>query len=317
MFLSIIWLLLGFSGLYFGALWLVGGASQLARSTGIRPVIIALTIVAFGTSAPEFVVSLNAAIHNTTDIAVGNIIGSMIANIGLILGISAVVKPIQIEFRLLKKELPILIGCELVFIFMCWNLLISRIDGIILLIMFVIFNWYCVREGIRNIKEKKSVTKEYDSYIEKKSRSKFINILMILLGIGCLVGASQLVIVGVVDIALYFGISAFIISASLIAFGTSLPELATSVIAAARGEFDISVGNVLGSNIFNILLCIGTAALFTPLAISKDILRYDISFMLGLTVLLGIFMFTKKRISRIEGVVLIAIYGGYLVYLFI
>jgi len=309
-------LIVGFILLGLGAEGLVRGSSALARTTGIRPVIIALTIVAFGTSAPEFVVSLSASIRQTSDIAVGNIIGSMIANIGLILGISALVRPIKTEFRLLKKEIPILLVAEIVFFFIAINLTISRIEGFILLLGFILFNWYCVVSAKKDIKEKKRVEEEYKEYIHRRSQSKLISITLSVVGIGCLIGGSQLAIKGAISIAYIFEISPFIISASLIALGTSLPELATSVVAAIKGEFEITVGNVLGSNIFNLLLCIGAAALVHPLTIKASVLKFDIIVMLGLTILLGIFMWTHEKITRIEGLILLIIYGGYIYYLF-
>ena len=317
MFLPIIYLIVSFVALYLGADFLVKGSSQLARSTGIRPVIIALTIVAFGTSAPELVVSVNAAILQTANIVVGNIIGSMIANMALVLGLAAIINPIKVEFRLLKKEIPILLACELLFLGLAWNLYLSRLDGIILLVGFVIFNWYCLREAVTNIKEEKErVQKEYDEYISRKNRSNILNIIMILVGIGALLVGSHYIIKGVTEIALLFGISQFIISASVVAFGTSVPELATSVIAAKRGEFDISVGNILGSNIFNILMCLGAAATVRPLSFGFSEVRYDMLIMIGLSLLLGIIMWTKMKISRAEGATLLLIYAGYIFYLY-
>ena len=317
MILHAVFLILGFSALFFGADILVKGSATLAKQTGIRPVIIALTIIAFGTSAPELFVSVNASLHHSPDISVGNILGSMIANIGLILGISALINPIKVKFRLLKKEAPILIVCELIFLAMAWNLTISRFEGAILFALFILFNWYCVREAIRNIKqEKENVQKEYEEYVSKKERSKLLNISFIVIGLVCLIAGSHFSIKGATFIANVFRISPFIIAASVIAFGTSLPELATSAVAAARGEFDISVGNILGSNIFNILMCIGLAAMIAPLSVEKNIVTHDTLVMVALSIILCIFMWTRLIISRLEGLFLILIYGGYLVYLF-
>ena len=317
MLIPILLLIVGFVGLYFGAEWLVKGSSSLARATGIRPVIIALTIVAFGTSAPEFVVSFSASLHQTANFAVGTIIGSVIANIGLILGISALIRPIHIEFRLLKKEIPIMLFCEGLFLLFAWNLKLGRIEGGILFAGFILFNWYCIREAKRNIQaEKERVKKEYDEYVERRRSRKGFNILFIILGLVALVGGSQLVIRGAITLATIFEISPFIIAASIVAFGTSLPELATSAIATYRKEFDISVGNVLGSNIFNILMCIGGAALATPLIVEPSVVRIDALIMVGFSLLLSLFMWTRRRIGRLEGVILLLAYVAYMTYLY-
>jgi len=317
MLIPILLLIGGFVGLFFGAEWLVKGSSSLARATGIRPVIIALTIVAFGTSAPEFVVSFSASLHQNANFAVGNIIGSVIANIGLILGISALIRPIKIEFRLLKKEIPIMLFCEGLFLLFAWNLEIGRIEGGILFAGFILFIWYCIREARRNIQaEKERVKKEYDEYVERRGSKKGFNILFIVLGLAALVGGSQLVIQGAITLATIFEISPFVIAASIVAFGTSLPELATSAMAAYRKEFDISVGNVLGSNIFNILMCIGGAALAMPLIVKSSVIRIDALIMIGFSLLLSLFMWTRRRIGRPEGIILLLAYAAYMTYLY-
>lgn len=317
MFSTISYLSAGFIVLYLGAEWLVNGSASLAKATGIRPVVIALTIVAFGTSAPEFVVSINAAIHKSSDIAVGNILGSMIANIGLVLGLSALIRPLKIEFRLLKKEVPILIVCEALFLIFAWDSMLSRLDGAILLAGFIVFNWYCIREAVININERKGrIDTEYKKYISRRKGSKGYNLFLLIIGIIALLAGSHLVIKGAVEIANIFGVSRFVIAASLVAVGTSLPELATSTVAAARGEFDISIGNILGSNIFNILMCIGLAALISPLGVERQIVRQDTLIMIGLSLLLGLFMWTRRRIGRLEGLFLLLAYGGYLIFLF-
>lgn len=293
------------------------GSAALAKQTGIRPVIIAITVVAFGTSAPELVVSVNAAIHHTSDIAVGNIIGSVIANTGLIVGISALIKPIKIEFRLLKKEVPILIACELLFLVFVWNLELSRVDGAILCVGFILFNWYCIREAAKNIKdEKERVKREYDNYMPKRGGKQIANAVFIIVGLALLILGSHFTVKGAVNLAKIFNISQFVVAASVVALGTSLPELAASAVAAARSEFDISIGNVLGSNIFNVLICIGLASLITPLSVKQSVVRVDTLIMIGLSIVLGIFMRTRLKIGRLEGIILILIYGGYLAYLF-
>lgn len=313
----ILLLILGFTALYFGAEWLVKGSVSVARLTGIRPVIIALTIVAFGTSAPEFIVSVNASIQHSSNIAVGNIVGSMIANIALILGISALIKPLEIEFRLLKKEVPILLICEIVFLIFALNLEISRPEGALLFLFFILFNWYCIREAGKNIQMQSSkLKKEYEEYMLRKRNGKLYNSILIVVGLILLIIGAHLAVKGAVGIAAIYKISPFVIAASIIAFGTSLPELATSAIAAARGESDISVGNILGSNIFNILMCIGLAAIINPITVENTVLRYDIIYMIFVSLILGLFMWTKRKIGRFEGFLLILLYIIYLIYLF-
>lgn len=318
MHFSIICLLIGFVALYFGAVWLVKGSASLARATGIRPVIIALTFVAFGTSAPELLVTINASVHHASEIALGNIIGSLIANTGLILGLAALFKPMKVEFRLLKKEVPILLVSELIFFALIWSLSLSRIDGLILLLGFILFNWYCIREAKRNIKEERErVQREYSEYVSDKPHSKVFFTFFIILGIIALAVGSHMVVISAIEMATLFGISPFVIAASVVAFGTSLPELATSVIAAVKGESDIAIGNVLGSNIFNILLCLGVAALISPLTANQNMVNWDIPVMIGISLLLGIFMWSRRKIGRMEGLLLLIIYGGYLAFLFV
>lgn len=317
MVLMIIYLIGGFVGLYFGAEWLVSGSAALASRTGIRPVVIAITIVAFGTSAPEFVVSMNAAIQNNPDIVIGNIVGSIIANTALILGLAALVKPMEIEFRLIKKEFPILVASILAYVIMSWNFYLGRMEGIILLAGFAVFNWYCIKEAMRNVRDEKSrVEREYDDYVGRKTRSKFANIVFIVLGLAVLIAGSHFAIEGAVSVANMLGISPLIIAASLVAVGTSLPELATSVMAAARGESDISVGNIIGSNIFNILMCIGMACFIRPLTLNPHFVKQDGLILIGVTLVSGLFMLTRRAVGRIEGIILLLIYGAYLFYLF-
>ena len=278
MLLQIILFIAGLTGLYFGAEWLVKGASRFASSFNIKPVVIGLTIVAFGTSTPELVTSVIASIKHSSDIAMGNVIGSNIANIGLILGLSAIVQPLKIDMKLIYREMPIVVGISMLLYFMGWNGTLSRREGGILLIGILAYTCYVYRVAL---KESKTIELEYEEFIGVKDNVAK-DIFLIIIGIGVLVGGAYLLVHSAVYFARVMGISELVIGLTVIAVGTSIPELATSLVAAIRKESDISVGNVLGSNIFNILAVLGIAAIIQPLQVNSASLRIDMPVMLFL-----------------------------------
>lgn len=316
MVLQIVLLFAGLAGLYYGAEWLVRGASRFARSFQIKPVVIGLTIVAFGTSAPELVTSITAGIKHLSDIAMGNVIGSNIANIGLILGLSALVRPLTIDMKLLYREMPIMIGISGLLYFMGWDGILSRLEGGMLLGGIFAYTCYVYRIALN---EPNSIEQEFEEFVGTKgAKNNTItkDLFLIIIGLGGLVGGAHFLVHSAIYIARVIGISELVIGLTVIAVGTSLPELATSMIATIRKESDISVGNVLGSNIFNILAVLGVAAVIKPLQINTASLIVDIPVMLLFSIFLIPLIMWKFVLTRGQGLLLLIGYGIYVFWLF-
>ncbi|MBA4156664.1 MAG: calcium/sodium antiporter [Gemmatimonadetes bacterium] len=312
MILDLVLFAAGLAALYFGAEWLVGGASRLASSYGISPVVVGLTIVAFGTSAPELVVSGLASLRGSGDLAVGNVVGSNIANIALILGASALIRPIAVNRGLLVRDVPIMIGFAVLFLLMAWNLGISRLEGGALLALFAAYMFHVGRAARRESAEASAMVAKEKEIMEGMPGGKpkpRRDLLLTVAGTVTLVVGAQLLVGAATSIARAFGVSEIIIGMTLVAFGTSVPELAASVVASIRGEAEIVIGNIVGSNIFNVTLVLGTAALIRPLPIDASIPRLEGPLMLALSVILLPFTFTKLCLNRWEGGVLLAGYG--------
>lgn len=312
MVLQIVLLFAGLAGLYYGAEWLVGGASRFARSFQIKPVVIGLTIVAFGTSTPELVTSVTAGIKHLSDIAIGNVIGSNIANIGLILGLSALVRPLTIDMKLLYREMPIVVGISFLLYFMGWDGTLSRTEGGILCGGIAVYTFYVYRVAL---KETNAIEHEYEEFLEAKNTNSKSNIFLILIGLGALLAGAHFLVHAAIYIAKSIGISELVIGLTVIAVGTSLPELATSIIAAIRKESDISVGNVLGSNIFNILAVLGISSIIQPLSINANSLIVDMPVMLFFSIFLIPLITWKFVLTRGQGVILLMGYGIYVLWL--
>ena len=295
----------GFIILTLGAEALVRGASVIALRLGIAPLIIGLTIVAFGTSAPELAVSIKSALAGNSGIALGNVVGSNIVNIGLILAVTALIRPIQVQSQMVKRDIPIMIAASI----LVWLLLldgdVSFLDGLILfslLVGYLVFSY----------KSASSSTEELD--LDERPQSPFISILLIVIGIAMLVGGGILFVDGAIDLAKHFGLSEVIIGLTIVAIGTSMPELVTSVMAALKGQSDIAIGNVVGSNIFNLLGILGATALIHPVsALGFNVIDFISMIIFALLVLP--FAWSGLRIGRREGVVLLMGYLGYTSYL--
>ncbi len=316
--LPIVLLIVGFVLLIKGADWLVDGASSIATHFRVSKTLIGLTIIAFGTSAPELAVSISSLANGSTDMLLGNVIGSNIMNVLLLIGIGAIICPIKVSHATTKKELPILllISTALVILFFDVSLnnassnSITRSDAIICLLFFAIFLYYLIVMAKRN-REATTIKKEKPKY------KMGLAIIMTLIGLAGLVGGSQLVVSNATEIARAMGISDRIIALTIIALGTSLPELVTTVIAARKKETDLIVGNIIGSNIFNICIVMGVpVAIFG--AITPESFQYVDIFMMILSALL-LFIMTRhdKNISRREGVLMLlvfAAYYGYIIY---
>ena len=313
MLISMGLILIGFVLLYYGAEGLVKGSSSLALRLKITPLAIGLTVVAFGTSMPEMIVSIKSSLTNHGDISIGNVLGSNIFNIAVILGISSLVRPLHIKYQLVKYDAPIMILVSFLFLFFFRDFQISRFEGAIFFILFVIYtiaNFYVSKKEY--FKEKVHEVKESDY---PRYKHIYIEILLIIGGLVLLVLGANYLINGSIKIARFFGISEAIIGLTIIATGTSLPELATSVVAAMHKESDIAVGNIIGSCIFNILSILGVASLIMPIS-GAGISMVDVAVMIATSVILLPLLYTGWKLNRGEGTFLLCIYGAYLFYLF-
>jgi cation:H+ antiporter len=309
---AIVFLILGLVLLVFSADFLVKGASRLATAVGVSPLVVGLTVVAFGTSAPELSVSVMSAYKGQADIAVGNVVGSNIFNVLAILGISALIVPLVVHRQLIKLDVPVMIGVSVGMLVLSLDGKISRLDGIILFAGAV---WYTVFL-IRQSRKESALEEPSGEPAEPAGWAK--NLGFIVVGIGGLVLGSQWLVDGSVLIARHFGVSELIIGLTIVSVGTSLPEVATSVVAAWKGERDIAVGNVVGSNIFNIVSVLGLASIVAPdgIAVSPAALYFDIPVMIAVAVACLPVFFANYRISKVNGVMFLAFYGAYLTYLF-
>ena len=310
MITSVTLLILSLFALYIGAGWLVKGSSELALKAKISNLVIGLTIVAFGTSAPELVVSLNATLSGQGDISVGNIIGSNIFNIAAILGISAVIQPLQAKRQLTRLDIPILIVATVVFTLLFWNGTLGRLEGCLFLagiILYTIFSLYYSRKHEKKVEE-------LAGELEKQPEAWYKDEIYIVGGLVILIFASNLLVNNAVSIAQELGISEAVIGLTIVAAGTSLPELATSVVSALKKNPDIAIGNIVGSNLFNILAIAGTSSMVKPI-VAKNVNYVDLLVMLGLTLLLLPLVKSGQKISRAEGWALIVVYLCYLAWL--
>jgi cation:H+ antiporter len=309
-------LLAGFVLLVWSADRFVDGASALARHWGVSPLIIGLTIVGFGTSAPELVVSAVAALQGNAGIAVGNAIGSNITNIGLVLGATAMISPFQIRSEIIRREYPILFLVMLATLALLSDGYLSRLDGAILIVALVIILIWLVRLGKRrSIQE--PLAAEFAAEIPKMSRA--IAIIWVVVGLILMIASSRLLVYGAVAIAEWLGVSDLIFGLTIVAIGTSLPELAASVMSVRKNEPDIAIGNVIGSNIFNLLGVLGIPGVISPLVIEHAVLQRDYPYMIGMTILLFALAYGFRgpaRLRRIEGAILLSGFIAYLVILY-
>jgi len=316
--MTFILLIIGFTLLIVGANYFVDASSSIARIFKIPSMIIGLTIVAFGTSSPELAVNISAILKGSTNIAIGNVVGSNIVNILLILGITAIIKPVNLSTNTLKKEFPFLLISTLALYILSLDIFevgpiskLSRFDGVILLILFCIFFYYLITSTIRS---NQSLENTKEEPIKKASLPK--SIFLSLLGLAGIILGGDIVVNQSVIIARNFGISERIIGLTIVALGTSLPELVTSVIAATKNESDIAVGNILGSNIFNILFILGVSASIKVLPVDSG--NYlDIIVLVLATIITYILSITKKTVSRYEGTFLSLFYIAYIAYILI
>ncbi|MEX2481935.1 MAG: calcium/sodium antiporter [Gammaproteobacteria bacterium] len=302
---------LGLALLYFGGEWLVRGAAAVAAEFGISPLAIGLTVVAFGTSAPELVVSLQAALSGASDIAVGNVVGSNIANIGLILGIAAVIQPLQVHANIIRVDAPLMIAASLLMLALLANGAVSRIEGVLLFAGLCAYVGYTLWQSRR---ETIAVQAEFDAGNPRDQGSTLHHVLFIAIGLAALVGGGKALVAAAVTIAAGFGVSEAVIGLTIVAIGTSAPELAASTVAALRGQGDIALGNVIGSNLFNILGILGVTAIVSPLP-RGGVDWVTLGIMLAFALVLWPFAWSQRRLVRLEGIALLAAYAGYIAWL--
>jgi cation:H+ antiporter len=311
-------LILGFALLIKGADFFVRGASEIARSLQVSPLLIGLTIVAFGTSSPEATVSIVAALEENAGVAIGNVIGSNIFNITFVIGLSALINPLRVESETIRKEIPFTLLASTALLILISDIslqslsgnLITRSDGFILLLFFVIFLYY-IFEVARHSRDK---GKQEGTKPEAISWGK--NILFTLGGLAAIIFGGDIVVGSATELAFSFGMSETLVGLTIVAIGTSLPELITSITAAIKKESEIALGNIVGSNIFNILFVLGAASVISPLAVDGAIF-IDVLLMIFLTGILLIFSRTDYKIGKLEGIILAVAYIMYMVYIII
>ncbi|MDY0205530.1 MAG: calcium/sodium antiporter [Pseudomonas sp.] len=314
-----IYLIGGFILLVIGAEVLVRGAARLAARFGISPLIIGLTVVAFGTSAPEMAVSTQSAFLGQGDIAIGNVIGSNIFNVLVVLGLSALIAPLLVSHRLVRIDVPIMIAAG----FLAWLLALdgsyNRLDGLILFSCIIAYTSYLIISSLKAWKAGKAIDidDEYSSQVNPSRFASLINLVYILAGLALLVIGSNLLVSGAVSLAQALGLSELVIGLTIIAVGTSLPELATSLIAAWKGERDIAVGNIVGSNLFNLLAVLGLAGLVSPesISVARSAIDFDFPVMMAVMVACLPVFFAGYSINRWEGALFLGYYIAYTTYL--
>ena len=298
--------------LIWGADRFVHGAAAMARNLGIAPLLIGLTVVAFATSAPEILVSVVAALQHEPGLAFGNAIGSNIVNIGLVLGLTAMIRPIKLESATLRREMPALLAVSLLTVSLFLDTFLSRIDGIVMLTGLVIVMVWLARLGLRSAAND-PIAQDFEAEIPTDV-SMLMAAVWLLIGLGTLLLGAELLVDGAIGIAKYLGVSEVVIGITIVAFGTSLPELAVSLASALKGEYGLAIGNIVGSNIFNLLAVIGVAATIQPSALAPTVLSLHIFVMVAFTLVLFAMTYDydgKAQLSRLEGFALLTAYIAY------
>ena len=312
MFMTVALFLCGLSILVIGAESLVRGSSALALRLGITPLVIGLTVVAFGTSSPELAVSIESALSGSSSIAVGNVIGSNIANIGLILGLTAMVRPMKVQKCLLREQMPLMILISIFLWVLALDKTISFFNGVVLVLCLFGYLIYSYRRS--NTDDETEIEEVLPAEASQLKDKTWVCILLIAAGLAGLVGGGMMLVDSAVELARIFNIDEAIIGLTIVALGTSMPELATSIVAALRGESDIAIGNIVGSNVFNILAILGIASIITPLS-AASFSNLDFVVMIAFAAILLPMAWTSRKLDRVEGSILLAGYIGYTAYI--
>jgi len=324
MIVTIFWFVLGLASLVVGAHMLVKGASNLAIMLGISPLVVGLTIVAIGTSSPEIAVSIGGALSGKTEIAIGNVVGSNIFNVLFILGVSAIIAPLVVQIQLIRQEVPVMIGVTLLSIILALDGSLGLYDGLILVALLVVYSTFLIVQSRRQMAGVQSdmgageLAAETDpSAGADKPPHWSVSVGLVVAGLVLLVFGADWLVESATNLAKAMGVSDVVIGLTIVAAGTSMPEVATSIVATLKGERDIAVGNVVGSNIFNILACLGIASLVAPdgLDIPHAILVFDFWVMLAVALICLPIFFSGRKIARWEGFLLLSYYVAYTVYL--
>ncbi len=316
--LEITTLILFFVGvviLVLGAEMLVRGASRLAAANGIPPLVVGMTVVAYGTSSPELAIGIDSALSGQTDVALGNVVGSNIANILLVIGISALLAPMAVSKRLVRLDIPLMIGVTVALVILSLDHHLGRVEGLILVLAAVMFTVWSIRQGR---KERRTGSDDQSStVVGGGTKWHVIQVALVIVGLAMLIAGSQLVVDGAVWLAQALGASEIIIGLTVIAVGTSLPEIVTSIIASIRGRIDLALGNIIGSNILNILSVLGASAALSPdgVNVAAAVLNFDFPVMTVVAIVCLPIFFTDHFVSRWEGGLLLGYYVAYLVYL--
>ena len=311
MALTLVLFVVGLGALYLGADLLIRGASRLARDLGVNALVIGLTVVAMGTSAPELLVGVVASARHSGDIAIGNVIGSNVANIALVLGVGALIRPIRVQMRLLVREVPLMILASVIFYLLALNGGLSRVEGVILLVGFIAYTIYLLQSARF---EPPAIEVEYQRFLTPGG-TLVGHVVLTIVGLSVLLAGAHMVVNGAATAARFLGISELAIGLTIVALGTSLPELATAIAASVQDEGDILVGNVVGSNVFNVLAVLGCASLTRPLSVSDSVIFVEAPVMLVVSILLLPFVWTTLRLTRPEGGILVAAYVAFFVLL--
>lgn len=333
MLVGLLLVLAGFVLLTLGAESLVRGAASLALRMGVSSLAVGLTVVAFGTSMPEMVVSVQAALGGVSEIAIGNVVGSNIVNIAVILGVAAVICPIPCHTNIVRREAPLMVGATvLVMAIIWWNGFttggndeiagtLTRTAGVVLtalILAYTFFTYHAAkRESAQHLDQLKSGLPAVGPEEEARQRSVLLDLVLMVVGLALLAGGAHLLVDGAVRIARLVGVSELVIGLTIVAAGTSMPELATTAVAALRGQPDISVGNAVGSSMFNLLAILGVTSMVRPIPVPHVVLYQDLPVALLLAALCIPLMYTGGRLSRLEGAFFLLLYGGYLSLLFI
>lgn len=311
---DVLLILVGFAALIGGGDFLVKGAVGIAAKAKLSKLVIGMTVVSFGTSAPELIVSLHSASQGLPEIAIGNVVGSNIANIALVLGVTVLIFPMPVSRNSVRYDWPMMMLASLLFYVFAMDLVIHRWEGIILFVLLIAFIIFLIRNS------RKDQTVEIDGIENIDELTDKINIwkqvFFLALGLVGLYFGSNWLIDGATAIATEFGLSKHVIGITVIAFGTSVPELATSVVAAFKKETDISVGNLIGSNIFNIMIVLGLTGVVQPIDVEANVISWDLLWMIGIAVLLLPMMVIRRKVGRLSGFILLGIYIGYIYSLF-
>lgn len=324
MLTTLLWFVCGLVALVYGAHVLVKGASSLAMMLGISPLVVGLTIVAIGTSSPEIAISIGAALSGNTEIAVGNVVGSNIFNVLFILGLSAVIAPLVVQVQLIRQEVPLMIGLTILCIILSLDGSLGIYDGLILVALLVFYTTFLIIQSRRQVSAAQTADAAAAAVAETDLADGpaepphwFRSVLLVAAGLLLLVLGADWLVSSAASLAKAMGVSDVIIGLTIVAAGTSMPEVATSVVATLRGERDIAVGNIVGSNIFNILACLGIASLVAPdgMDIPRAILVFDFWVMLAVALVCLPIFFSGRKIARWEGFLLLGYYVAYTVYL--